>query len=218
MAELGTLEGLKDKLSIPATDTSRDAELELLLLAAQRYVLRQTRYAVDDGTITAEIHENVREGDAIYAKVRPIDETEDLVVSGRLLGSDSWTILEAELVDANEGRIRIVNSIDAPWPPVQAAWSAWPWGRRRKAVWPIVRLAYANLEAPAEGIEDLALVVEVLAAHWDREGAGAGTLTGQTAGIVSETYGDRDTPGSIPTAVSLILTDYAGGARARRSR
>jgi len=183
-------------------------------------VLRTVRYA-EAGEISGEIHENVREGEAIFAGVRPLDPDVDLIVEGRRFGTETWTTLTAEVVDPVEGRIRIVNAADSPWPPVSASWSSWPWGRRQRQIWPLVRLGYANLAAPLDELEDLGLVVEVLAAHWDRESSGSsGVLVAQTAGIVSEQYsaGSSGALGTVPNAVGLILATYGGLGRARLSR
>jgi hypothetical protein len=220
VAAIGTLEGLKQKLGIAESDTSRDDELELLLLAAQRYVLRVARFAIDDGDVEGELHENVREGDALFARVRPMDPDTELVVEGRNLGDTAWSVIRAEIIDPASGRLRIVNAADSPWPALNVGWSPWGGRRwRRSTTWPLVRLTYGNLGAPSEGLEDLALAVEVLAASWEREGAGSGALKGQTAGIVSEEYATASVQGSIPNAVALILAGFAtSSGRARLSR
>ena len=214
--EIGTLEGLKSKLGIAASDRTRDAELEITLLAARRYVLRTVRYAAAAGEVT-ELHENVREGDALRAMTRPLDSEVAVVVEGRRHGSDTWTVLSSELIDPIDGRLRVVKSIDSPWPAIHVGWS--PFYRRNRYVWPILRLSYTALDAPLEGLEDLSLAVEVLAASWDRDSSPATGLKSQPAGIVSEEYAtSSDTPGPIPRAVSLILAAFTGGGGARLSR
>lgn len=207
---LADLAGLKARLGIPSTDTSRDTELTALLASANRMLLRLSRITLDDASITGEIHAGVREGSFVRTNVRPVDPDVPIVVEGRSSASSTWTTLAGDLEDSYDGRIRIIGSGDLiGFPPtyLRPRWSNW-----RRPRWDVIRLGYDAMAATT--FEDLTGASIALAAYWSTEGITGSSGHTETVGQVTE-QGGSGTP-VLPYAVRAVLSEYTTTAYVAR--
>ncbi len=206
MAELANLDQLKGKLSIPLTDTSRDADLQIVLGAVTAFILKRTRYALVPTTVTDELHENIIEGSQVWTKLRPIDPSFTIVADARVYGATQYTGLIPDLIVPGDGQLRILGitgslRIFPPPPPVIGL------VRRHKAFrWPIVRLQYRTLEP--DGLEDLSDACAAMAAYVERVGA-TGHLTSSQVGLVKDDYAAL-VPGlpAFPPALEALVAQH----------
>jgi hypothetical protein len=201
---------LKDRLGIPASDTSRDAALTSLLAAVNAYVLRTTHYALEDGTVASELHDNYREYTDLYTALRPLDPATAVTARGRVLGSTDWTDLVVEVIDAAKGRVKIIgnSSVLRPWPPT--AWTTGLVRRWRQNKWPLIELGYDYTAPSAAILAELASAAADLAAFSDQSVGTAG-VTSLTVGQVTEQYalGTMSLPPLIGSTLSAFLPTRA---------
>lgn len=199
--ELATLVRVKAMLGIAESDTSRDVDLQTTINAVNAHVLRVTRLRLTAGSITSEIHRNIRRGKTITSGVRPID---GLVTLERFSGG-LWEALDNSVVDADTGLIMV--GADFTRPPSYLS----------SVRYPLVRAGYAYSATVLASIADLVEAADLLSAEWDRTGTpvGQGPVVSESAGAVSVSYGaylSFDRKVSYPPAVGRILSSYLPGA------
>lgn len=178
---LASLEDLKGKLDIPATDLSRDSALLLVLESASEKVLDVCRYSETAITARQEIFRNVQYNRDLFTALRPIDPGVAAVFEGRPLGQGAdgtqpaWSKLEGDVIDAAEGRFTLLGA-SGWWPPTQRGLQP-NYQRWRDPEWPIIRVTY-NVTALAPPPDELVDACASLAAFWfDRDLAGAGSVS-----------------------------------------
>lgn len=202
---LGTLEDLKGKMDIAATDVSRDGALTLALETASVKVLDLCRYAELDAPATKEIFRNVQFNRDLFTALRPIA---NVVFEGRALGESVWSTLDGDVIDPAEGRIILLGA-SSWWPPQQptAAFRRW-----RDPVWPIIRVTYDVTGFGADPADELVDAACSLAAFWfDRDLAGASDTS--TIGPVSRKWLNEGLPAPLLEKLSKHTKKRGGGAR-----
>jgi hypothetical protein len=203
VAALATLAMVKSRLELADDDLSRDEDLLALVNAANAYVLRRTRFALEATTISGEMHERYREGALLYARFRPIDPAGPITARGRFLGDlTGWTDLTVELIDPFRGTLRVIgsSSTQRPWPP---GWGSTMFRRNRATVWPLIELGYLT-DDPGPLLE-LAGAAADIAAGMDGTSGGAGVKS-EKVGQVSQEF---DTSAlSIPAGAALTLAGF----------
>lgn len=174
---LATLDQVKAKLEIPTSDLSEDAAVQDVLDAAEQYVLDQTGYVLT----TQSVEDIVRPGQigrVLHLRKRPVS---NVTAQVRMFGSDTWTDIAIDVIDANEGIVVLPG--EAAWPPGMnnPRWFAW-----REPAWDVLRISYtATALSPVP--DDLSDATAALAAYWYRAHL-AGVVTEAGVGQVRETY------------------------------
>lgn len=190
---LATLADLKGKLGIPSSDTSRDADLALVLEAATERVLDLTRHLETDASRT-DTFRNVRFNHSFLLGKRPVASVTR--VEGRGLGMTSWVALSYDLLDAGRGEIVLLGA-GAWWPPTEAQQERFR--RWRNPEWALVRVTYqvtglgAADGTPPEPPKDLRDATASLAAYWYRRDL-AGAAQGSQIGLVREQWLSEPVP------------------------
>ena len=170
---IATLDDVKGKLDLPASDTSRDDALTLALESASAKVLDLCRYSEADVTGHQQLFRNVQFNRDLFLDLRPINVAAGHVVvfEGRGLGQPDWSELTGDVLDAQEGRV-IVLGASAWWPPqrtLQPAFQRW-----RDPIWPQIRVTYDVVGVTSNPASELIDAAASLAAFWyDRDLAGA---------------------------------------------
>lgn len=160
MALLSTVALARAKLGLSPADTSRDAELQVVLDGVESWILAQTGYDLVGGP-HSETFRRVQEGRTLWLGKRPVSALSD--VQGRELGAASWETLQADLVDGPNGKLVILGRNAAgSWPPSASAGS--PWASWRARIWPLVQVTYVTSAQTVPN--DLLDAAAALAAYW----------------------------------------------------
>lgn len=198
---LCTLEQVKRKLQIPASDPLDDAALAPVRDAAEVYMLAATGYVLAD-TLQTERLQPAPRGQPIRLLRRPVA---NVTAQARMAGSTAWTPVAVDVLDADQGII-VLPVID-PLPLTQAGTSA-PWYLWHLRQWDLVEISY-TAQALAAVPADLSDATATLAAWWYQLQL-AGPATTSETGPIRATYD----PNPIPPVVAATLARYrAGGSR-----
>ena len=188
---LATLAQVKNKLRIPATDTSEDTAIQAVLDAAEQFVLAITGYSLVDSPVE-EVWQQGQIGRVLYLRYRPVA---NVTAQARLLGNSNWTSVAIDIIDATQGIVALPGG--AAWPPQPPTprWFGW-----RQPAWDVVKIAYlavALTPVPA----DLSDATAALAATWYRQQL-AGPATDVTVGEVRESYSQLPIPPNVATVLA----------------
>lgn len=205
---LGTLDDLKGKLDIPESDTSRDGPLTLALETATAKVLHLCRYAEEDEASHVETFRNVTFNRDLLLELRPIDP-DTIVFEGRALGEATWSTLDGDVLNADEGRVILLGA-SAWWPPtntLQPGFTKW-----RDPVWPLIRVTYDVTGLGNNPASELIDAAASLAGFWyDRDLAGAGESS--MIGPVSRKWLNESLPKTLLEKLTGHMSGRGGGAQ-----
>ena len=199
---LATVEDVKAKLELAATDTSRDDALLLVLGSASEKVLELTRRLEFDVQGRVDTLRDVQVGVPFLLSKRPVA---NVVAEYRPVGSAAWAGLTEDVLDAERGEVIVVGADS--WPPSTVRPLSW-----RTLRYDLVRVTY-NVEGTdsGEAVEPARLrdAAAALAAYWfDRQVGGAAKSL--SVGFLKKEYLDLD----VPAWVTALLGDDATGAGA----
>lgn len=177
---IGTLEDVKRKLDLPASDTSLDEALRLPLAAATSWVLDKCGY-LEEETQLVELHRGVEAGTPVVLRKRPVKVAASVPVAAvatRLSVAGDWETLDAdawEIIDTQAGLLELAHAAAAGWPfyrePPPLDW-------RRAGQVPHLQLTYTvtGIGSGVDAPEQLRDATAALAAWlYDRHQAGAAT-------------------------------------------
>jgi hypothetical protein len=192
---LATVEDVKRKLELAVTDESHDDALELVTATANDRVLALCRHVATDET-RVQVFEDAGVGDVLTLERRPVAA---VALHAKAAGGD-WYELEADVIDADKGKVAVVGS------------SGWPFYRDESAKpWPFLRATYEvsgvgeDDDAPA-ALRDSAAA---LAAYWYRQHL-AGPVTESTVGAIRQTVTTAAEPPWLGRALADYMDDDAG--------
>jgi hypothetical protein len=186
---LATLASVKDKLGIPTTDTSLDTAITACLAGADAWAKGQTGYD-EIAAVHTEYLTQVEHDAWLTTKYRPVDSAVAILVQTRAPGSTTRSTLTADLVDAMNGKIKLV--------PVGA--SGAPWELDEDAgEYSIVELTYTTKAFSVADTLDLVDAVAELAAYWFTEHRA--NIKSGSAGPVAESYINAPIPPSVQAVI-----------------
>jgi hypothetical protein len=201
-----TLEDVKGKLGIAASDASRDDALVLVLDATCERLEDLTRYSADKISGRQDVFRDVQATRTIALTRRPIavvNGVPTVTVEGRPLGAAaSWSTLAADVVDAEKGEL-VLLGFQAWWPPSQfrrprsARW--------REYAWDVVRVTY-DVAGQGDAGAAAPKLIDVNAAWaaylYQRHLAGAREQ--QAIGPIREVLMSESLPGFVAAAVAAL--------------
>ena len=211
---LTTLADVKNRLSIPSADTSKDALIESYLPAIEEDILALTGYSFKGGN-KQDIITDWQRGTTRLTNLRPVLSLVN--VEGRVLGTQAtFNQLLGDIKDPTKGRILLVGYLNAFYDP-RAGYGAaygggtWEnWYKWREYVWPIVRLTY-TVDPLGSDTNPVPKALCTAATEWAAytlgKPAGAGPLTSVSIEKVSEGYG-RAKVGAMPPFVQALLARH----------
>lgn len=196
---LTTLQAVKAKLGIPATDTADDAAIQPVLDAVDGYLMGRLGYRFDVGPVT-EIIPKPQVGRPIRLSFRPIQSID--LAEVRFLGDGVWTPISTGIYDADRGLVVILPP-ESTWPPGPRPA---PWFQWRQQAWDQLRITY-QVQPLSPVPADLADAAATLAAYWFRLQR-TGPVSDAHVGEISESY-SRD---PVPLQVESIISRYEKGS------
>lgn len=208
---LTTLQDVKNRLSIPSGDTSKDALIESYIPAIEEDILALTGYSFTGGS-KQDILTDWQRGTTRLTQFRPVLTLTN--VEGRVLGTQAtFNQLLGDIKDPTRGRILLVGYLNAFYDP-RAGYGAaygggtWEnWYKWREYTWPIVRLTY-TVDPLGSATNPVPKVLTTAATEWTAfilgKPAGSGPLTSVSIEKVSESYGPGK-KGPMPAFVQALL-------------
>lgn len=201
---MATLASVKARLTISASDTSKDGVINRLLAAANLYVTQRTGLELKAAeSARVDTFRNVAEGRTLLLSRRPVASVTkaEVAVPAKTL---TWTEIGYSLVDPAAGEVTLIGEIingASAWPPTPGVE---PWMRWRRTRWQLARVTYATtLYAPPA---DLDMVIDDLVAHWFSTGR-ASHLQSASLGDITEVYRGK----ALPPHIEGPLSAYERG-------
>lgn len=211
---LTTLADVKSRLSIPSSDTSKDALIESYIPGVEEDILALTGYSFTGGQRVDTLTDWQR-GTTRLSEVRPVLSIVN--IEGRVLGTQAtFNKLLGDIKNPRDGRVLLVGYLNAFYDP-RAGYGAaygggtWEnWYKWREYTWPIVRLTY-TVDPLGSDTNPVPKTLTVAATEWLAyilgKPAGSGSLTSVSIEKVSESYG-QGTKGPMPPFVSAMLARH----------
>ncbi len=206
---LTTIEDIKARLGIPASNTDQDAVIDAYREAVEEEILAKTGFTFVAGSRT-DTFTDWQRGTTRLTSLRPILSLGG--VQGRVNAPQAgFQALGADVKNARDGRVLLVGWQNAYFDPrtgdsygQTAGWFKW-----REYIWPIVTVGYAVDPLGSEtnplpkALKTAAL--ESVAALMARP-AGSGALQSVSIEKISESYGQGAKVGQLiaPAAVALL--------------